>query len=98
MLKLAIRTETFSNDVSTRAYVKADVVHRQGGVIQESQKKRQRSAAGSFNASRELVLESMSVGQMRTDLRFLGTQMSCKCPQRICDMLCKALQSSENGE
>lgn len=84
--------------MSARAYVKADVAYWQGGGIQESGNKRQRSAAGSVNASRELDLESMSVGQIRTELRFLGTQTSCKCPRRISDMLCKALQSSENGE
>ncbi|EEC08264.1 conserved hypothetical protein, partial [Ixodes scapularis] len=57
-LKLAKRSEAPSNSAHARAYVKSDVDYWQGGGIEESRRKRQRSAEESFRASREINMES----------------------------------------
>lgn len=72
VMKLIKRSEVLSNSVRARLYVKSDLDFCKRGGIEESRKKRQRSAADSFSSPRELDLESMSVGEIRTELRSLG--------------------------
>lgn len=72
---------------SVRSYIKRDDEYWKSGGIQDSRRKRQRSAMELPTASPVVDIESMSAGELRTELRSLGVTTRVKCAKKLRTML-----------